>query len=246
MTSIFIRIGCASILFGVSICSIAQTNNLLEACNSLEKKEKRMECLKELFEFNKKDESTNSKSAALRRLKAAFAGISGSVNAGLSYNNYKTIIIDPARELGIFKQEVPAASNEALESLDAAVMAYNDAERLWRASIYESQDGGIFFGKILNYKNAGLTDIVLKYNIPTETVLMNPHVSANQALPIIWRFAEQAARLSIEILEGKSDSNKFTHESFPSHEAGFSSLPSDSFSVRLPGKNPYSFVDDKK
>lgn len=201
MKNFSIKIICTGVLLTISGVAIAQPSHLLEACNSLEDKEKRMACLKELVTLNKKDESINSASSSVRRLKAAFAGIAGTVNAGLSYNNYKTLIIEPARELGIFKQEVPLANKEALESLDAAVEAYNDAERLWRASIYKSQDGGVFFGKVLNYKTAGLTDIVNKYGIPTSTVLMNPHVSANEGLSIIWRFADESAKSSIDTLE---------------------------------------------
>lgn len=201
MVNFSVKICCTAVLLGISISAMAQSSHLLEACNSLEDKEKRMACLKELVAFNKKDENISAASSSLRRLKAAFAGIAGSVNAGVSYNNYKTLIIEPARELGIFKQEVPTANKEALESLDASVAAYNDAERLWRASIYKSQDGGIFFGRILNYETSGLTDIVSKYNLPTKTVLMNPHVSANEGLSIIWGFAEKSARSSIETLE---------------------------------------------
>lgn len=184
----------------LSTVVFAQNNVLLEACNAIEDREKRFSCLQEIAALK----SVNSHDAtSFKRLKAAFAGIAGAVNAGLSYKNYQSLIVEPAKELGVFKQENSNINPEALKFLDKAVSAYNDAERLWRASIYDSQDGGIFFGKILNYQALGLSDVIRIYNLPTTTVLMNPHVSVHAALPIIWQYAEKNAKLALDDIEGK-------------------------------------------
>ena len=187
-----------STLLMASLVARAQQGALLEACNAIDDRAKRLACMQELTSI--KGSGSSDAAEALRRVKDAFAGIAGAVNAGVSFNNYRSMIVDPARALGVFKQQNPNASKEALDSLDASVAAYNDAERLWRASIYESQDAGILFGQILNYEQSGLTDVVKKYGLPTTTVLMNPHVSANQALPIIWRYADQTAQSAFTLL----------------------------------------------
>jgi hypothetical protein len=69
--------------------------------------------------------------------------------------------------------------------------------------IYKSQDGGILFGRILNYQLLGLTDIINTYNLPTTVVLFNPHVQISTALPIIWQYAENSAKEAFDIIEGK-------------------------------------------
>jgi len=184
----------------LSFGAFAQNNTLLEACNSIDDKEKRFSCLQEIAALK----SVNSHDAnSFKRLKAAFSGIAGAVSAGISYKNYQSMIADPAKELGIFKQESSNINPQALTFLDRAVSAYNDAERLWRASIFESRDGGILFGKILNYQSLGLSDVIRTYNLPTTTVLMNPHVSVQVALPIIWQYAEKTAKLALDDIQGK-------------------------------------------
>lgn len=187
-------------VFFVSLSSQAQQSELLEACNAIDNKEKRLACLKELVRFNA---ASTADANSIKRVKAGFAAIAGAVNSGLSYENYRLMIVDPARELGVFRQESPNTSLKALTLLEQSVTAYNDAERLWRAYIYKSQDGGILFGRILNYQLNGLSDIINRYNIPTTVVLFNPHVQIGTALPIIWSYAENSAKEAFDLIEGR-------------------------------------------
>ena len=184
----------------ISLGVQAQQSALLEAGNAIDDEEKRLACLKELTNLN----ATRANDAtSIKRVKAGFSAIAGAVNSGLSYENYKSMILEPARELGIFRQENPNTKTAALALLEKSVAAYNDAERLWRAYIYKSQDGGILFGRILNYQLLGLTDIINTYNLPTTVVLFNPHVQISTALPIIWQYAENSAKEAFDIIEGK-------------------------------------------
>lgn len=188
------------LVFLTSYSAQAQTSALLEACNAIEDKSKRLICLQELTSIKA---PRTDEVAAIKRVKEAFASIEGVVSTGLAYNNYKELIVEPARALGVFKSENINADPKALAYLTDAVSAYNDAERIWRSHIFDSQDGGLFFGRVLNYQALGLTSIVNKYSLPTTTVLMNPHLPFSSALPLIWQHAEKSTRLAFEILEGK-------------------------------------------
>lgn len=203
---------CVTVLLHINAHS--QSTKLLEACNSIEDKGKRLACLKELSALTGQTSPQNS---SLKRLKASFAAIDGSVSAGISYNNYKSMITDPAREVGIFKQENPKIPNQTAELLDSAVRAYNDAEKLWRASIYDSKDAGIF-GKILNYRELGLSEIIGRYDLPTSVVLLNDHVDVSRALPMIWKSAAKFAKDAFDSLENEqgtpNPSQSELHQSF--------------------------------
>lgn len=177
--------------------ALAQTSVIMEACNSISDNGKRLICFKQIESLTVAGpKNTNS----LATIKNSFAAIAGAVDSGISYANYKILILEPAKALGVFKQENPGASRDALESFDKAVMAYNDAERLWNASIYKSRDSGVF-GPILNYEAVGLTDVVRRYRLTTTTVLLNPHVQIESALPQIWRYAARSYKDAFEIME---------------------------------------------
>lgn len=178
----------------------AQPSAILEACNSIEDKDKRLACFKELA--NLKSSGTSNEAAA-KRVKNAFAAIAGAVNSGVSFNNYSAMILEPAKEIGIFKQEIPTPSQKVLDLFDQSLSSYHDAEKVWQASIYHSDDAG-FFGRVLNPRLTGLQGIVGKYNLPTRTVLFNDHLPVDVALPIIWRYAEEHAKAAVDILEGRS------------------------------------------
>lgn len=179
--------------------SYAQSIVLLEACNSIENNDKRLICLKELSSFQGKK---SDKDSSLRTLKNTFYSIEGAVKTGISYNDYKTLILEPAKEVSIFQRENSEVSKEVFSLLDQAVAAYNDAEIIWRAHIYKSQDAG-FLGKILNYNTLELSGIVYKYNLPTRDILLSKHLPIDSALPIIWKHAENYVNAAFEIIEGK-------------------------------------------
>lgn len=205
--------------------ALAQTAALMEACNSISDKTKRLGCFKEIEQLKGAAAGTSvgsvtgasaglggapragasdagalaasKQASSIAAVKSSFAAIGGAVRSGISYANYRALVLEPAKAVGIFRQESPNAGSSTLESLDRAVMAYNDAARLWNASIYKTKDAGIF-GRILNYEDEGLSDIVFKYNLTTTKILSTPHISVNGALPEIWRYAELAVKNAFE------------------------------------------------
>lgn len=158
----------------------AQPSALLEACNSVEDRDKRLACFKELSNLKS---SGTSNEAAGKRVRNAFAAIAGAINSGISFNNYSAMILEPAKEFGIFKQELPTPSQRVLDLFTQSLVSYRDAEKVWQASIYHSDE-------------AGVQSILVKYNLPTRTL--------DVALPIIWRYAEERAKAAVDILEGRS------------------------------------------
>ena len=183
-----------------SAASHGQTSALLEACNSLDDKDKRLACFREIS--NLKNSGATDATAG-KRVKNAFAAIAGAVNSGISFNNYSVMILEPAKEVGIFRQEVPPPNPRVLDLFDQALVSYREAEKVWHASIYNGSDSGVF-GRVLNPKYTGLLDIVRKYNLPTRTVLFNDHLPVDTALPIIWRYAEERAKAAVELLESSN------------------------------------------
>ena len=189
----------------------AQSDALLEACNSIEDKAKRLNCLKQLNSLqnnsvNKSPDKTNQENAIIRA-KGSFAAMASSVRSGLSYNSYSQLVLDPAKELGVLRATAPALNSYVFDKLEESVTAYNDAARVWHAGIFKSQDGGIFFGKVLNPDRADLTSIVYKYQLYTTTVLMNPHLPYEQALIVIWKRAEDSAREAFDFIENPPNKN---------------------------------------
>lgn len=190
----------ATLLFTCLSLANAQPRALLEACNAIDDKAKRMECLEQLMQLQGTT-SSSPQATTLKRAKSAFAAIASTVQSGVSFNNYSVLIMDPAKELGVLRQEAPTLDPLVFEKLQAAVAAYNDAASVWRASIYQSQDGG-FMGRVLNPEQTGLMPIVNKYGLYTTTVLFNTHLPADAAVGKIWRYAEMTATEAFEIAEG--------------------------------------------
>ena len=193
----------ATVLCGIVSVANAQPKVLLEACNAIDDRVKRMECLEEIIRHpTAKHDAKDAQAAALKRAKAAFAAIASTVQSGVSYNNYSVLILEPAKELGVLRQEVPNLDSAALTKLGEAVAAYNDAGTVWRASIFNSQDAGIFFGQILDPNRTGLNAIVNRYRLTTTTVLLSTHLPVEAALSTIWRSAEMSAKNAFEIADG--------------------------------------------
>ena len=193
----------ATTLWVIASVVYAQPKVLLEACNSIDDRARRMECLEEIMQRQAaKHDAKDAQTTALKRAKAAFAAIASTVQSGVSYNNYSVLILEPAKELGILRQEVPNLDSAALSKLSEAVAAYNDAGTVWRASIFNSQDAGIFFGQILDPVRTGLTSIVDRYRLSTTTVLLSTHLPVEAALSTIWRSAEMSAKNAFEIADG--------------------------------------------
>lgn len=181
---------------------------LLEACNSIDDKDKRLTCLKELSGLKSQGTPDSpAPAAAANRVKNAFAAIAGVVNTGTSLNNYSVSLLEPAKELEIFRQQSPRQNQRVIALFDEAMAAYKDAEKVWHASIYLSSDGGLFVGKLLRPQYTGLQGIVDKYNLPTTTKLFSENLSAEASLPIIWRIARERAQAANTALENPAVEN---------------------------------------
>lgn len=188
----------------------AQTKALLEACNAIDDKTKRMECLEQLMQLQgatSKSNVSSSQVPALKRAKSVFAAVASTVQSGVSFNNYSQLIMEPAKELGVLRQEASTLDPLVFEKLQSAVTAYNDAASVWRASIYQSQDGG-FMGRVLNPERTGLVPIVNKYGLYTTTVLFNQHLPADAAVAKIWHFAESVTKEAFDITDAPPQPNR--------------------------------------
>ena len=191
--------GVALIFFGVAH---AQPTALLEACNAVDNKDKRLACFKELS--NLKSPAPVDAAAPSKKMKNAFAAVAGAVSSGISLNNYSALLLEPSKEIEIFRQERPVPNPIALDLYNEALMSYRDAERVWHASIFDSSDGGLLLGRVLNPEYTGLQGIVNKYNLPTRKVLLSVHLPADTALQIIWRHARERVQAANDALESPS------------------------------------------
>ena len=179
----------------------AQPTILLEACNNIEEKSKRLTCLEELNKTSTNNQSLQ-KVASHQNLRRAFLQVQGMINSGISFKVYQETISEPIKALAIFKSENPDANASAIASLEKSNVAYKDAQTLWHANIYSSKDGGIF-GRILPYEQLGLSWLISKYELQTTSILFNKHVPISEGLTKIWRVAEDYSKSAFNILDGK-------------------------------------------
>lgn len=189
-------------LAAVLVCggALAQPSALMDACNAVSEKEQRLACFKELIDLKAGGAQSE---AAGKKVKSAFASLAGAVSSGISYNNYGTLILDPAKELEVFRREHPTTSPVAVLLFDQALVAYRDAQKVWHANIYLSNEAGAW-GRILDVADAQLGDIVYKYKLPLQTRLFSKHLNADAALSEIWKYADQRARLATDVLDGRA------------------------------------------
>lgn len=180
--------------------ALAQSSALIDACNAVSDNKQRLACFNELMGL--KAASGAQSEAAGKRVKSAFASIAGAVGSGMSYNSYAALVLEPAKELEVFRREHPSVSLVAVLLFDQALMAYRDAQKVWHSSIYLSRDAGAW-GRILDVADAQLGDIVYRYKLPLQTRLLSKHLNADAALSEIWKYADQRARLATDVLEGR-------------------------------------------
>lgn len=175
--------------------TLSQSNILLEACNKIENPNDRLACFREIHTPPTQTiTTTDRQQIAIEVIKTEFAELQQIIRTGISYNTYSDSIIKPAKKLGALKLELNGTMPYMINSLEEAIVAYNDAKTVWHASIYDSMDGGILAGKILNPERAGLLGIVKKYNIPLETKLLTPHLPATAAILNIFDYAENKTK----------------------------------------------------
>ena len=172
---------------------------LIEACNGIKEDAKRLNCLQEIM--SSKSQNFAQTDNGIQDLKKTFASISGAVNSGINFQKYQAIALEPSKALSALTAINKDVEPDVIEYLTKSAEAYKDAETLWRAHIYNGQDAGIMFGRILNYRMAGLDWLVKKYQRPTNTVLFNENVPLNPSLSIIWREANANASKAMELLD---------------------------------------------
>jgi murein DD-endopeptidase MepM/ murein hydrolase activator NlpD len=175
-----------------------QSSILLEACNSIPDSSKRLLCLQELLKSN-----TNlqpRKSPLYLSLKRSFTSLQGGVASGITFKAYQELLLESVKELANFKAENPEANTEAVELLGKSIATYKDAETIWHADIFKAEHRGIG-GKGLTYETLGLSPIVKKYELPTETLLLIRTIDPKAAMSKIWGVAERFATAGFNGLE---------------------------------------------
>lgn len=188
---------CATVVATTSLR--AQSSLMLEACNALKDSVRRLACLQELLK-SKPEAPHKSELRGLSEMRRAFSSIKGSVDVGVSLSQYRSISLEPARALAAFQAENPSAPSDAIALLQRSASAYRDAQEVWNAAIFQSQDAG-FFGRVLNWRTAGLGEIVSKYSLQTTTLLMNDHLPADAALRRLWEIGADASKLAFDSID---------------------------------------------
>lgn len=181
----------------VAMAATAQSSILLEACNNIADSNKRLACLQELM--NSRPAASSQTDPSLERVKNAFLGLQGTVSSGLSYNAYVQQILEPASALGIYRASAKA-DPVAVGMFETSLQAYKDAQEIWRASIHDSRDAGIY-GQVLDYRRTGLVQIIERYQLPVTRVVGIPHLPAQSALPVVWRQASEQTDMAIRRIE---------------------------------------------
>lgn len=214
------------VLIFLSLSATSQSNILLEACNKINNQDNRLACFKEVYQTSEqKTTAIDRQQIAIDSMKKEFAELQQIIKTGISYNAYSEAITKPAMKLGSLKLETNGEMPYMIKSLEDAIVAYNDAGTVWRASIHDSMDGGIFTGKILNPEQSGLMRIVNKYNLRLESKLLNTHLPPNEAILKIFKYAEDKTRdafteispLKKNTTEDKINTNVF-REIIPTNE----------------------------
>lgn len=207
----------SAVLMILSFSALSQSSILMEACNRIENKNDRLACFKEIYtQPTQTNAVIDKQQAAIDSIKMEFAELQQVIKTGISYNAYSAAIIKPAMKLGALKLELNNTMPHMVYSLEEAVVAYNDAGTVWRASIYDSQDGGIFVGKVLDPRSSGLLEIVRKYDLKLETKLLTNHLPATAAILKIFDYAEKRTTDAFEPVPLQEE-NAQSNDSYPKH-----------------------------
>lgn len=167
------------LLPGVTQAQTASDNDvLLEACNALPQKAKRLECLKALFAKTsavptvekspaKEDPQVAARAAALEALRGKFLDFDAAVSTGVSLRDFQAQTVTLAQAVARFKAGVPVTS-EVDAKLDSAITAFKDAAQFWDASItfYARSDNRIAYGGGLPIDSVGMRRIANTYSLP--------------------------------------------------------------------------------
>ena len=196
----------AFLLVITTLSALAEQSLLLNACNSIKESDKRLNCLNQLFEIKKNSiqnegsyqpENQNPEIIALKK---SFNDTQAIVNQGVSLKDYSRQLLEIAKAFQAYRTS-KNPNQAAINGFRNALEAYKDAEALWESYIRNSRDGGIAFGKIFDYEMLGFSAIVMKYNIPTTTVIFRRSILLQPALIAIWEQAEVNYKKAVEISE---------------------------------------------
>lgn len=195
----------AALTPGLALAQTAPGNDaLLEACNALPDPAKRLQCFKQAAGAPAITVAPES------ALLDSFAALDGQINQGISLVNYNQAILVPAKELALFERNNPAADQRAIGAFKAALMAYNNASRFWKASISASvRDRGIFTSSTMTMDDMvtyGVSDLNAVYHFPTRAT--GPFgawtgVSREDGLSTIWAAARSLHDRGAQIMAGK-------------------------------------------
>lgn len=167
---------------------------LIEACNAILEADKRLECLKAAMGSN----AAAAKPQAIDAISGAFAAMQASIGVGISYSNYQVAMLDLAKALAAYKQEVGEAGRESAKFFDAAVEAYSDVGVFWERSIafYARRSNEVTYSGGLPVSMNGLEWLVAKYSLGT---VKSDILGIERGLPVqmtraqIWVIAKQKA-----------------------------------------------------
>ena len=192
----------------VCVGGFAHANNdaLLEACNAVPDATRRLECFKQAAA-----KPVQSPTAMPHQeLRDALIALDGQLVQGMSLVSYNEAMLPPAREMALFEKRNPGANPQAIGALRAAMSAYSDAARFWKASISAGvRNRGIFTSSTMTYDDMtlyGISDLIGKYSFPT--VGTGPFgaftgVSQYAGVSTIWAVARKAHEEAFDILSGK-------------------------------------------
>ena len=181
----------------VCVGGFAHANNdaLLEACNAVPDATRRLECFKQAAAKPVQSPTAMPHQA----LRDALIALDGQLVQGMSLVSYNEAMLAPAREMALFEKRNPGANPQAIGALRAAMSAYSDAARFWKASISAGvRNRGIFTSSTMTYDDMtlyGISDLIGKYSFPT--VGTGPFgaftgVSQYAGVSTIWAVARKA------------------------------------------------------
>lgn len=214
------KIVAAAWLLATSSAACAQAPAvLIEACNSIAEPEKRLECLGAAMGTG----SAAAQAQPLAVVSRAFSGMEASLNVGISYNNYQIAVLDLAKAVAAFKQDLGEMGTAAAKLFESAVEAYSDAGTFWARSIefYARRDNSIAYGGGLPVSMNGLDWLVSKYSL---TTVKSDIWGIERGLPVqstrseIWRIAKQKTAMAIAAADparqqAAADSLRFHYQS---------------------------------
>lgn len=172
----------------------AQSNSILmEACNEMQDKVKRLDCFKAAsLQSVVNEKKPDSRFDAIKR---SHGNMIATLTAGINFNNYQLAVIELSKGIEQFKAEAGAEYPLAVENFNDALTSYGDAAKLWEASItfYSNRSFASTFANAMPVSLTGTKWIADKYSIPLRSDFfgMNPGIPVDSARLQIWNAARE-------------------------------------------------------